>query len=172
MNTLQDLYIEELRDIYDAENQIVKARPDMIKAANTEELKQGFQEHLEQTKEQIARLDKIFTNAGVSPKGHKCVGMAGIISECQDLIEEEAESTVLDSGLIACAQKVEHYEIASYGSACSFARVLGNDEDEDALQDTLDEEKETDEKLTDLSSTINSEAAELGVEEEKPASKE
>lgn len=161
ISTLQDLYIEELRDIYDAENQITAALPEMAKAATHEELKNAFEEHLDQTKEQIERLKKIFEDAGVSPKGKKCQGIAGIIAEAKELIKEDVEPEVLDAGLIAAAQKVEHYEIASYGCASTFARLLGNEDEADQLQITLDEEKETDETLTDLAeSTINVEAVE------------
>ncbi len=173
ISTLHDLYIEELRDIYDAENQIVSALPQMAKAASNEELKNAFEEHLEQTKEQIERLKKIFEGAGVPAKGKKCQGINGIIDECKELIDEDIEPEVLDAGLITAAQKVEHYEIASYGSLCTYAKLLGNEDDADQLQQTLDEEKETDETLTDLAeSTINVDAAETEKSEEtKPRGK-
>ena len=164
INTLHDLYIDQLRDLYDAENQIIKALPQLAKAASNEELKNAAEEHLEQTKEHVNRLEKVFGNANISPKGKKCQGMSGLIDECKEMIDEDIESEVLDAGLIACAQRIEHYEIAAYGCVCTYAKLLGNEEDADLLQQTLDEEKETDETLTDLAeSTINAEAAE-GVE--------
>src|SRR4051812_2120257 len=116
ISTLHDLHIEELRDLYDAENQLVKALPQIAKAATNDELKSAIEEHLEQTKEHVSRLDKIFENAGESPKGKKCAAMNGLIEEGKELIEEDIEPEVLDAGIIMAAQKVEHYEIASYGS--------------------------------------------------------
>ena len=168
INTLNDLYIDQLRDIFDAENQIIKALPNMVKAATNEELKNGFEEHLEQTREHVSRLEKIFESADESPKGKKCAGMAGLIDECKELIDEDIGPEVLNAGLIACAQRVEHYEIAVYGCCVTYAKLLGREEDADLLQQTLDEEKETDETLTDLAeSTINVEASEGHSEEEE-----
>lgn len=158
MEDLKDLYIEELKDLYSAENQIIKALPKMIKAASSEELKAGFEEHLEQTKNQVARLEKIFENLDASPKGKKCKGMEGLLEEGKELMEEDAEADVLDAGLIAAAQHVEHYEIAGYGCVRTYAELLGDKQAVKLLQQTLDEEKETDMKLTELARSINVEA--------------
>jgi ferritin-like metal-binding protein YciE len=167
LNTLQDLYLDELRDLYDAENQLVKALPQMIKAASSDELRTAFEEHLEQTREQVSRLEQVFERYGASPKGKKCKGMQGLIEEAKELIKEDIDEDVLDAGLIAAAQRVEHYEIAVYGCVCTYAKLLGNEEDADLLGQTLDEEKDTDERLTDIAeSTINIEAAEAEEEEE------
>lgn len=161
INTLNDLYIDQLRDLFDAENQLVKALPTVIKTATNQELKNAVEDHLEQTKEHVSRLAKIFESADQNPKGKKCAGMAGLIDECKELIDEDIEPEVLDAGLIACAQRVEHYEIAAYGCCVTYAKLLGKEEDADQLQQTLDEEKEADETLTDIAeSTINVEAAE------------
>jgi ferritin-like metal-binding protein YciE len=170
LKSLQDLYLDELRDLYDAENQLVKSLPQMAKAATSSELQSAFEEHLDQTKEHVERLEQIFENHEASPKGKKCKGMAGLIEEAKDLLDE-AEGDVLDAGLIAAAQRVEHYEIAVYGCCVTYANILGFEEEAELLQQTLDEEKETDETLTDIAeSTINIEAAEAE-EEEMPRSK-
>jgi len=158
MEDLRDLYIEELKDLYSAENQIIKALPKMIKAASSEELKAGFEEHLEQTKNQVARLEKIFEGLDASPKGKKCKGMEGLLEEGKELMEEDAEADVLDAGLIAAAQHVEHYEIAGYGCVRTYAELLGDKQAVKLLQQTLDEEKETDQKLSELARSINVEA--------------
>ena len=172
ISTLHDLYIEELRDIYDAENQIIKVLPQLAKAATDEELRTAFEEHLEQTREQVSRLEKIFESEGVSPKGKKCQGITGIIEEAKEIIDADIEPEILDAALIGAAQRVEHYEIAAYGCVCTYAKILGNEEDADMLQQTLDEEKETDENLTDLAeSSINVEAAESEEGEEEQEQK-
>jgi ferritin-like metal-binding protein YciE len=158
MEDLRDLYIEELKDLYSAENQIIKALPKMIKAASSEELKAGFEEHLEQTKNQVTRLEKIFEGLDTSPKGKKCKGMEGLLEEGKELMEEDAEADVLDAGLIAAAQHVEHYEIAGYGCVRTYAELLGDKQAVKLLQQTLDEEKETDMKLSELARSINVEA--------------
>jgi ferritin-like metal-binding protein YciE len=155
---LKELYIDELKDLYSAENQLVKALPKMAKAASSEELRQGFEEHLEQTKEHVARLEEIFEALGENPKGKKCVGMEGLVKEGSEMISEDFEDAVKDAGLIGAAQRVEHYEIAAYGTAAEFARTLGESEHVSLLEETLEEEKETDEKLTELAKQINSEA--------------
>lgn len=168
LSTLQDLYLEELKDIFDAENQLVKALPQMVKAATSDELRNAFEDHLEQTREQITRLEQIFENLGESPKGKKCKGMAGLIEEAKELIKEDIEPDVLDAGLIAAAQRVEHYEIAVYGCLATYANLMGNEEDAELLQQTLDEEKETDELLTEIAeSSINVEANDEDEEEEE-----
>ncbi|MGV3771452.1 MAG: ferritin-like domain-containing protein [Verrucomicrobiales bacterium] len=176
METLQELYVDELKDIYDAENQLLKALPKMAKAATNEELRAAFEEHLEQTQGQIERLERIFEELDEKPKGKKCPAMQGLIEEGKEIIEEDADDDVRDAGLIAAAQKVEHYEIASYGCLRTYAEMLGFDEQADLLQETLDEEKETDENLTELAvSCINLDAADDDEdeeeEEEAPSSK-
>lgn len=156
MDDLQDLFVEELKDLYSAENQLIKALPKMAKAASNPELKSAFEEHLEQTRTHAQRLEKIFQKLGASPKGKKCHGMEGLIEEGKELMEEDAEPEVMDAGLISAAQRVEHYEIAGYGCVRTYAKLLGNDEAARILQQTLDEEGQTDKKLTALAeSSIN-----------------
>jgi len=159
LDSLQKLYVEELRDLYSAENQILKALPKMAKAASSPELKRAFEEHLEQTKGQVDRLEQIFKTLGKSPKGKTCKAMEGLVEEGSELMEEDADPAVLDAGLIAAAQRVEHYEIAGYGTVRTYANILEDREAAELLQQTLDEEGETDKKLTDLAeSLINVEA--------------
>jgi len=159
-NSLQELYVEQLRDLYDAERQIIKALPQMIKAATSDELKQALTEHLDVTKEQANRLETIFNNLGEKAKGEKCKGLQGVISEGNDTVEEIDNDDVRDAAIIGSAQRVEHYEIAGYGTARTFATLLEDDEASDLLQRTLDEEKEADEKLTEIAEAINVSAAE------------
>ena len=163
---LKELYTEELKDIYNAENQLVKALPKLAKAASSDELRQGFEEHLKQTKEHVERLEKIFEMLDESPKGKKCAGMEGLVEEGSEVLKEDLEGAVLDAALIGAAQRVEHYEIAAYGTVIAFAETLGEDEHVSLLEATLSEEKETDEKLTELAKQINQEA--LGAERIKP----
>jgi ferritin-like metal-binding protein YciE len=158
MESLQELYIHGLKDLYSAEKQIIKALPKMAKAASSEELRAGFEEHLRQTEEQVERLEQIFEELEVSPRGKKCVGMEGLIEEGKELIEEDPDPEVLDAGLIAAAQHIEHYEIAGYGCVRTYAELLGYDDAAKLLQQTLDEEGETDKKLTALAENINVEA--------------
>lgn len=146
--SMQDLYVDELRDLYDAEHQILDALPKMAEAASSPKLKSAFQEHERQTRGQVQRLDRIFEKMGSNPKGKKCQGIAGVISEGKDLLKEKVDADVLDAGLIASAQKVEHYEIAGYGTVRTYARMLGDNDAVRLLQETLDEEGETDKKLT------------------------
>jgi ferritin-like metal-binding protein YciE len=160
VNRLKHLYIEELKDLYSAENQLVKALPKMAKAATSADLRAGFEGHLEQTKEHVARLEEIFKTLGESPNGKKCHGMEGLIKEGGELIEENPAPEELDAGLISAAQRVEHYEIAGYGCVSAYAKLLGDDQGVSLLRKTLEEEKETDKKLTQLSGKINLEAAE------------
>jgi ferritin-like metal-binding protein YciE len=155
---LKELYTEELKDIYNAENQLVKALPKLAKAASSDELRQGFEEHLKQTRGHVERLEKIFEMLDESPKGKKCAGMEGLVKEGSEVIEEDLEGAVLDAALIGAAQRVEHYEIAAYSTAIAFAETLGEDEHVSLLESTLSEEKETDEKLTELAKQINQEA--------------
>src|ERR1043165_4959003 len=150
LNTLQKLYLDELRDLYNAENQLLKALPKMAKAANSDELRDGFEQHLEQTKGHVERLEQIFEALGESPKGKKCAGMEGLGKEGSEVMEEDFEGAVMDAALIGAAQRVEHYEIAAYGTVIAFARVLGEDEHVSLLEETLEEEKETAEKLSGL----------------------
>jgi ferritin-like metal-binding protein YciE len=169
LDSLSDLYVDELKDLYSAENQIIKALPKMVKAATNPELKQAFADHLEETKGHVARLVQICEDLGVSPKGKKCSGMEGILEEGSDLMsEEDADSGVLDAGLAAAAQHVEHYEMAGYGSVRTWAEQLGYDEHVELLQQTLDEEKAADDLLTQLAvNALNLEAEEGDDEEEE-----
>jgi ferritin-like metal-binding protein YciE len=158
-NSLRELYIEELRDIYDAENQLVKALPKMAEAATSEELRSGFEEHLEQTRGHVQRLEQIFADLGAKATGKKCKGMQGLVSEGKAAIEDDFEGDVKDAELISAAQRVEHYEIAAYGTVRTYAEILGDQSGVSLLEKTLDEEKATDEKLTELAQSINVEAA-------------
>jgi ferritin-like metal-binding protein YciE len=159
LDTLEKLYIEELRDLYNAENQLLKALPKMAKGASSPELKEAFEKHLEQTKGHVQRLEELFEQRDESPKGKTCKAMKGLIEEGSEILKEEGEDSVLDAGLIVAAQKVEHYEIASYGSVRTFANLLGKDEEAKLLQATLDEEAETNENLTQLAEGIVNEEA-------------
>ena len=160
LNTLQDLYIQELKDLYSAEKQIVKALPKMVKAASNAQLKAGFQQHLEETKEHAVRLEELLKNHDETTRGPKCKGMEGVLKEGAEMIKEEADDEVRDAGLIAAAQRVEHYEMAGYGCARTYAELLGDKVGAKILQKTLDEEGATDKKLTKLAkSTINLAAA-------------
>lgn len=159
LKSLEDLFIHELKDLHSAETQLIKALPKMAKAASSEHLRQGFEEHLEQTKEHAVRLEKILDDLGQSHRGAKCKAMEGLVEEGKDMIDEKAPPEVKDAGLIAAAQRVEHYEIAGYGTACTFAQLLGHSDAETLLQKTLEEEKETDEKLTELARSEVNEAA-------------
>jgi ferritin-like metal-binding protein YciE len=161
LNTIEDLFHQELhqelKDLYSAENQLVKALPKMAKAATNEELRAGFEEHLEQTKGHVERLDQIGKDLGFTLTGHKCKAMAGLVEEGSEMISEDAEDSVRDAGLIGAAQRVEHYEIAGYGTARALALRLGHEDAADLLGETLEEEKETDEKLTAVAESLASE---------------
>jgi ferritin-like metal-binding protein YciE len=166
LDTLQELYIDELKDLYSAENQILKALPRMIRVASNRQLKQGFTKHERQTRQHVKRLERIFRSLGEKPTGKKCVGMEGVLKEGSELIKEKPEPDVLDAGLISAAQHVEHYEMAGYGTVRTWARVLGREDHASLLQQTLDEERETDETLTAIAeSSINIEAADEEEEE-------
>jgi len=156
LDTLHGLFVDELKDLYSAENQLLKALPRMAKAATHPELKAVFTEHLEVTRAQVARLEKVFEGLDASPKGKKCAAMEGLIEEGKELLEQkkEAEPSVLDAALIAAAQRVEHYEIAGYGCARTFAKLLKYDDARKLLQETLNEEAEADKKLTKLAETV------------------
>ena len=161
LNSLDDLLVHELQDIYNAENQILKALPKMIKAASHPQLKRAFTKHEAQTKMQVKRLERICKELGESPRGKKCVGMEGLIEEAKDLLSEKPEPNVLDAGLISAAQHVEHYEMAGYGTVRTWARLLGYENQAALLQQTLDEEKATDLLLTDIAENqINIDAEE------------
>jgi ferritin-like metal-binding protein YciE len=166
INSLRELYIDQLRDLYDAENQLIKALPKMAREASSDELRQAIEEHLEQTRGQAERLEQIFEQLGEKAKGKKCKGMQGVIEEGKETLEEEMEEDTKDAAIIGAAQRVEHYEIASYGTARTYANLLGEDEAAELLEETLNEEKETDQKLTQLAEEINVEAAEGSSEEE------
>ena len=161
LKTLRDLYVDELKDLYSAEQQILKALPKMIKKATAPELADAFEDHRKVTEGQVERLEKVFEMLEVSPRGKKCKAMEGLLEEGKELMSEEAEPAVMDAGLIAAAQRVEHYEMAGYGCVRTFARLLGFEEAAELLQETLDEEADADKKLTELAeSVINIEAME------------
>lgn len=164
--TLETLYIDELKDLYNAEQQLVKALPKMTKNAESEDLSEAFASHLEETKHHVIRLEEVFQRLEENPKGKKCIGMEGLIKEGSEMMDE-FEGKVLDAGLISAAQRVEHYEIAAYGTVCTFAELLGRSDDLELLKETLEEEKRADEKLTELSETINVEAREASKEEDE-----
>jgi ferritin-like metal-binding protein YciE len=157
-NTLRELYIGELQDLYDAENQLIEALPKMAKASNSAELREGFESHLEQTKGHAERLERIFAGLGEEAKRKKCKAMKGLVAEGGEMIDEDFEGAVKDAGLIGAAQRVEHYEIAAYGTVRTFAELLGDQEGVRLLSQTLNEEKETNQKLNELSETINADA--------------
>src|SRR3984893_1782617 len=154
LDNLRRLYIEELRDLYSAENQLLKACPKMAKGADSDELKKAFENHLEETEGHVERLETIFEDLDESPKGKTCKAMKGLVEEGSEILEQEGDESVLDAGIIAAGQKVEHYEIASYGTVRTFAELLGEKEAVKLLQQTLDEESAADEKLTELAEDI------------------
>jgi ferritin-like metal-binding protein YciE len=170
-DSLKKLYVEELKDLYSAENQLVKALPKMAKAASSEKLRQGFEGHLEQTKGHVQRLEKIFQSLDESPKGKKCVGMEGLVKEGSEAMEEDFEDAVLDAALIGAARRVEHYEIAAYGAVSEFAKALGETEHASLLEETLEEENETDDKLKKLAREVNAQANEESPRAEQDDSK-
>jgi len=160
MQDLQDLFVDQLRDLYSAEKQLVRALPKMAKKASDENLKQAFTTHLEETKGHVERLEQIFEKLGKRAGGKTCKAMQGLVEEGKEAMEEDAEPEVMDASLIAAAQRVEHYEIAGYGTVRSYAKLLGDSQAAKLLQQTLDEEGKTDKMLTQLAeSTINIEAA-------------
>ena len=166
---LKELYVDELKDLYNAESQLVKALPKMAKAASSEELRQGFEEHLEQTRGHIERLEKIFKSLDESPKGKKCMGMEGLVKEGSEVMGEDFEGALMDAALIGAAQRVEHYEIAAYGTVSEFAKLLGESKHVSLLEETLQEEKDTDEKLTSLAKEINPHANDEMEEQDEAA---
>ena len=165
LDSLQELYVEQLRDIYNAEQQILKALPKMAKVVSHRELQRAFTQHEKQTQRQVQRLERIFKELGERPTGKKCKGMEGLIAEGQELIKEKPEPEVLDAGLISAAQRVEHYEIAGYGTARTFARRLGHERAAELLQRTLDEEGNTDHRLTAIAEgMVNRDAQQGGMQ--------
>ena len=166
LETLKELYVNELRDLYNAENQLVKALPKMAKGASSDELKEAFEKHLEQTKGHVERLDEVFEELGEKTKGKTCQAMKGLIEEGSEVLRADGEASVIDAGIIVAAQKVEHYEIAGYGTVRAFAELLGESEHVSLIEQTLEEEKQTDEKLTQLAERINSEAGQVENESE------
>jgi ferritin-like metal-binding protein YciE len=159
VDTLQKLFVEELRDLYNAETQLLKALPKMAKGASSQELKDAFEKHLEQTKTHVERLEEVFEQLGEKPRGKTCRAMKGLIEEGSEILEKDGDESVLDAGIIVAAQKVEHYEIAGYGSVRTFAHLLGQNDAAELLQTTLDEESETNEILNKLAETmVNPEA--------------
>jgi ferritin-like metal-binding protein YciE len=173
LSSLHDLYVDELKDLYSAEQQLLKALPKMAKAAGAPELRSAFEKHLEVTHGHAERLETIFERLGVSPKGKKCKAMEGLVEEGKEVMDEDGPAAVLDAALIGAAQRVEHYEMAGYGCVRTFAKMLGYEDDENLLQETLNEEAQADKTLTELAETaINWKAQEADEEEPaKPAAK-
>ena len=170
LTTLRSLFIHELKDLYSAEMQLIKALPKVAKAATHPELKSGIEQHLEETIEHANRLEALLSELGETTRGPKCKAMEGLVAEASGLIEEEADAEVRDAGIIAGSQKIEHYEIASYGCVRAYAELLGEDEAAGILQTTLDEERSTDEKLTELAMSVINLAAINEEAEEKRSS--
>jgi ferritin-like metal-binding protein YciE len=164
-DSLRQLYVDELKDLYSAETQLVKALPKMAKASSNPELRQAFEEHLRQTSEQVSRLEQIFEKLDEKPTGKKCQGMEGLVKEGAETMQEKYGEAVMDAAIIGAAQRVEHYEIAGYGTVKAFAELLGETEHVSLIEQTLEEEKQADEKLTQLAEEINSQAG-AGQEEE------
>ncbi len=159
-HSLRQLYVDELKDLYSAETQLVKALPKMAKASSNAGLRQAFEEHLRQTSEQVSRLEQIFETLGETPAGRKCVGMEGLVKEAAETMQEKYGDTVMDAAIIGAAQRVEHYEIAGYGTVRAFGELLGEGNHVSLIQQTLEEEKKADEKLTQLAEEINAQARE------------
>ena len=164
---LHELFVDELRDIYDAEKQLTKALPKMAKAANSEDLRAAFEEHLDITRMHVSRLEEVFKSLGMAARGKPCEGMKGLVEEGKEMMEEIERGATLDAALISAAQKVEHYEIATYGTLATFAEIMGHQDAKDLLGQTLDEEKEADEKLTQVAGQINFQAEADGEGEEQ-----
>jgi ferritin-like metal-binding protein YciE len=162
LETLQDVFIEQLKDLYSAENQILKALPKLAKTASSPDLKEAFEEHLNQTRTHVKRLDEVMAAIDAGGKGKKCEGMEGLLKEGKELLDmkREASPAALDAAMIAAAQRVEHYEIAAYGTVCNYAKQLGLRDAMALLQETLREEEQTDKRLSQIANTVNREAAE------------
>lgn len=156
LKTLNDLFVHQLKDLYGAEQQLLKAMPKMQEMTSSNELKQAFTQHMQETKNQVTRLESVFESLGMDPEAEKCKAMEGLLKEAEDFMSQNADKEVMDAGLIASAQRVEHYEIAGYGTACTYAKYLGHTEAFNLLKETLSEEKKTDELLTQIAeSSIN-----------------
>jgi ferritin-like metal-binding protein YciE len=155
VGSMDELFVDELKDLYSAEKQITRALPKLAKAATSAELKKAFESHLVETNGQVTRLEKAFEILGKSPKGKTCAGMKGVLEEGSEVLEDTEKGEVRDAGLISAAQRVEHYEMAGYGSARDFAKLLGQDEIAELLEETLEEEKAADKKLTSISHQVN-----------------
>jgi ferritin-like metal-binding protein YciE len=168
VSNLKTLYVNELKDLLDAEKQLVKALPKMAKATTSSELRSGIEHHLEQTKGHAKRIEQILEALGEEPKGKKCKGMNGIIAEGKEILDEDYEGAVRDAGIISAAQRVEHYEVGAYGCVREYAQLLGENEAVSLLGQTLEEEKETDKKLSDMAHSINQQS--LGAERARTAS--
>jgi ferritin-like metal-binding protein YciE len=162
---LHELFVDEIRDLYHAEKQLTKALPKMAKNATSDELRQAIENHLEETRGQIDRLERVFEMLEERPRGKHCAGMAGIIEEASDLLEEEDEGAVLDAGIVAGAQRAEHYEMAAYGSVIAWANIMGHTDVAELLEETLNEEKAADEKLSQIAMAGINEAANAGMGE-------
>jgi len=169
--SLEDVFLDELRDVLSAEKQLVMALPKMAEHASNEDLKAAFESHLEETQEHVRRLEQVFRSLEHAPRAKKCEAMAGLIKECQSILEEKGDPQVIDALIIAGAQKCEHYEIATYGTLCTWARMLGYDTALELMKETMDEEESADEKLSELAETIN-EVAMAGAEEEEEEEEE
>ena len=167
ISTLEELLIDQMQDLYDAEKQLVKALPKMAKAANSEELQQAIRDHLEETTNQVARLEQAFEHLEKQPKAKPCKAMRGLVEEGSEVIEEDARAPFNDLGLIAAAQRVEHYEISAYGTAKAIAEQLGQDEIVALLEETEEEEKAADSKLTDIAESLYEDAKSAGTQEEE-----
>jgi ferritin-like metal-binding protein YciE len=168
LETLRDLFLNELRDMYHAEKQLVRALPRMAKAADSDELRQAIQKHHGETEGQVRRLERVFQSLGETAGAKRCQGMQGIVEEGKEILEEDGQEPVIDAAIIAAAQKVEHYEIASYGCLITYADLLGEREASKLLKQTLAEEEATDKALTQLAErSINQAAAAVGAESEE-----
>ena len=167
--TLKELYIDELKDLYNAENQLIKALPKLAKAANSEELRVGFEQHLEQTKGHAQRIEQIFQGLDEKPTGKKCKAMEGLVEEGSEAMEEDFEGDVMDAALIGAARRVEHYEMAAYSTVIKLAEILGEDSAVQLLEQTLEEETETDEKLVALMDELSAQTPEATEEEDEEA---
>src|SRR6266568_1039047 len=172
LDSLQKLFVEQLRDVYNAENQLLKALPKMAKNASSDELRQAFEDHLEATKEHVERLEQVFKDLDEKPKGKTCQGMKGLVEEGSEILEQDGEESVLDAGMIASAQKVEHYEIAAYGTLRTWANLLGKPDVAALMEETLEEEKEADQNLTSIAESLVNEAAAEGEEKETDETEE
>ena len=170
LETLHDLFVHELRDLYDAENQLIKALPLMARAAQSPKLKEAFETHLAETREQARRIEQVFQGLGEKPSGKSCKAMQGLVAEAKELLEEDADPDVMDAALIVAAQKVEHYEIAGYGSVCTFGRLLGYNDATELLKKTMAEEERTDKLLTGVAEKLNPEAGTSDEAEESEGS--